>query len=139
MPAVSRLFEPILAPLLGERRVTLLLLAVSAVQVGLVAIGLPGWPCPVKTFLGIPCPGCGLSTAVVYLLQGKWENALRSHAFAPLFLIGFVLAAVVTMAPGETRRQAVSAIARLERRTGMVAFLLLGLVAYWVLRLLWSF
>ncbi len=116
-----------------------LLLSASALQVGLVAAGLPGWPCPVKTFLGILCPGCGLSTAVVYLLQGKWENALRSHAFAPLFLFGFVLAAVVTALPGDAHRQAVGEIARLERRTGMVAFLLLGLVAYWVLRLLLRF
>ena len=139
MLAVSRLFEPALAPLLGERRAMLLLLAASALQVGLVATGLPGWPCPVKTFLGILCPGCGLSTAVVYLLQGKWENALRSHAFAPLFLFGFVLAAVVTALPGDTHRQAVSGVARLERRTGIVAFLLLGLVAYWVLRLLLRF
>ncbi len=137
--AVSRLFEPALAPLLGERRAMLLLLAASALQVGLVAIGLPGWPCPVKSFLGIPCPGCGLSTAVVYLLQGKWENALRSHAFAPLFLFGFVLAAAITALPGNTHRQAVSEIARLERRTGIVAFLLLGLVAYWVLRLFLRF
>ncbi len=137
--AVSRLFEPVLAPLLEKRGVMALLLAISTLQVGLVATGLPGWPCPVKSFLGISCPGCGLSTAVVYLLQGEWENALRSHAFAPLFLFGFMLAAVVTVLPGDTHRQAVSKVARLERRTGMVAFLLLGLVAYWVLRLLWSF
>ncbi len=76
---------------------------------------------------------------MVYLLQGQWENALRSHAFAPLFLFGFVLAAAVSVLPGNTHRQAVSEIARLERRSGMVAFLLLGLVAYWVLRLLLRF
>jgi hypothetical protein len=136
---VSRLFEPILAPLLAERRAMLLVLAASALQVGLVATGLPAWPCPVKTFLGIPCPGCGLSTAVVYLLHGKWENGLRSHAFAPFFLFGFVLAAAISALPGDTRRQAVSGVARFEQRTGIVAFLLLGLVAYWVLRLLLRF
>jgi len=125
--------------MLGERRATLLLLAASALQVGLVMIGLPGWPCPVKTFLGIPCPGCGLSSAMGYLLQGQWENALHSHAFAPFFLFGFVLAAAVSVLPGDTQRQAVRRVAHVERRTGMVAFLLLGLVAYWVLRLLWSF
>ncbi len=136
---MSRLFEPIVAPLLAGRKVTLLLLAASAVQVGLVMLGLPGWPCPVKAFLGIPCPGCGLSSALVYLLQGQWANALHNHAFAPFFLIGFVLAAVVSALPGDAHRQAVGEVARLERRTGMVAFLLLGLVAYWVLRLFWGF
>jgi hypothetical protein len=137
--AVSRLFEPVLAPLLGERRVMALLLAASTLQVGLVAAGLPSWPCPIKTFLGIPCPGCGLSTAMVYLLQGKWENALHSHAFAPLFLLGFALAAVVSVLPGDAHRQAISGVAHFERRTGIAAFLLLGLVAYWVLRLLFRF
>ena len=117
----------------------LLLLAASTAQMSLVMIGLPGWPCPVMAFLGIPCPGCGLSLAMAYLLQGQWENALRSHAFAPLFLVGFVLAAVVSALPGDTHRQAVSGVAHFERRTGMVAFLLLGLVAYWTLRLLWGF
>ena len=139
MLAVSRLFEPVLAPLLGERRAAALLLAASVLQVGLVATGLPGWPCPIKAFLGIPCPGCGLSIAVVYLLHGQWENALHSHAFAPFFLFGFVLAAVVSALPGDTHRQAVAGVARLERRTGIVAFLLLGLVAYWALRLLLRF
>jgi len=139
MSAVSRLFEPILAPLLGDRRAILLLLAASAVQVSLVAAGLPAWPCPVKSFLGIPCPGCGLSSALVYLLHGKWQNALHSHAFAPIFLFGFVLAAVVSTLPGDTHRQAVAEVARFERRTGIMAFLLLGLVVYWVLRLLLRF
>ena len=76
---------------------------------------------------------------MVCLLQGKWENALHSHAFAPIFIFGFVLAAVVSALPGDTHRQAVAEIARFEQRTGIVAFLLLGLVAYWVLRLIWRF
>jgi hypothetical protein len=137
LPAASKLFEPILAPLVGERRATLLLVAIGILQVGLTAAGLPGWPCPVKTFLGIPCPGCGLSSALVWLLRGEWDNALRAHIFAPVFLLGFVLMAVVSMLPGGLHRKVVGEIARLERRTGIMAFLLLGLMAYWGLRLLW--
>ena len=81
---------------------------------GLVTTDMPGWPCPVKAVLGVPCPGCALSTAVVPLVRGIWSYALRDHAFAPLFLLR---------------------IMTLERRIGIVAFLLLGVIVYWVLRL----
>jgi len=133
-PAAS-LFRPILAPLLSERKVALLLAGIGTLQVGLVATGLPGWPCPIKAALGVPCPGCGLSAAVVLLLRGRWSYALRVHAFAPVFLLGIMLMMMVSLLPADLHRRAVARIAALERRTGIVAFLLLGLVAYWVLRL----
>ena len=105
-------------------------------QIGLVATGLDGWQCPVKAALGIPCPGCGLSTAMVLLLRGEWRAALSTHAFAPVLLFGFVLMAVVTALPEPLHRKAVSRIAALERRTGIVTGVLLALVVYWCVRLL---
>jgi hypothetical protein len=46
---------------------------------------------------GIPCPGCGLTTAIAELLRGDWRGSLSIHAFAPIFVVAFVimLAAVV--------------------------------------------
>ena len=86
--------------------------------------------------LGVPCPGCGLSVAVVLLLPVIWSDALRVHAFAPVLLLGIVLmVVVVTLLPDDSYLTAVARIAALERRTGIVAFLLLGLIVYWVLRL----
>ena len=87
--------------------------------------------------LGVPCPGCGLSAAVVLLLPVIWSDALRVHAFAPVLLLGIVLmvVVVVTLLPDDSYLTAVARIAALERRTGIVAFLLLGLIVYWVLRL----
>ncbi len=38
--------------------------------------------CVFRSTIGIPCPGCGLSRAFVYLLQGQWRQALLYH---PLF------------------------------------------------------
>nr|MBC8253364.1 DUF2752 domain-containing protein [Ardenticatenia bacterium] len=82
------------------------------------------------------CPGCGLSVAVVLLLPVIWSDALRVHAFAPVLLLGIVLmVGVVTLLPDDSYLTAVARIAALERRTGIVAFLLLGLIVYWVLRL----
>ena len=72
---------------------------------------------------------------MVLLLRGRWSNALRVHAFAPVFLIGTMLVAVISLLPDDSHRTAVARIAAFQRPTSIVAFLLLGLIAYWVLRL----
>jgi hypothetical protein len=133
----AKVLSPILAPLLEKRWEALLLVGAAALQVGLTYTGLPGWVCPIKAALGVPCPGCGLSTAVGLLLHGKWHAAFSAHAFAPIFLSGFIIMAVVAVLPGRLHREAVRWIAVIERRTGVMAFLLLGLLFYWGLRLLW--
>lgn len=135
----SFLFAPVLAPLLSNRLFSLLLTGIGVLQVALVTAGLPGWQCPVKAALGVPCLGCGLSTAMALLLRGRWYDALSTHAFAPFFLFGFILMAVVGVLPERLRVSTIDRVASLERRTGLVAFLLLGLVAYWVVRLAWLF
>jgi len=131
------LFVPILASLLENRLVALLLGGIAALQIGLVAAGLDGWQCPIKATLGVPCPGCGLGTAMLLLLRGEWRAAISTHAFAPSFLLGFALMGAVSALPGRLHREAVCRIAALERRTGIVTFVLLGLVVYWGARLLW--
>jgi len=73
---------------------------------------------------------------MVSLLQGEWRAALSTHAFAPVLLLGFILMAVIAVLPGRLNRGAVRRIAALERRTGIVTFVLLGLVVYWGIRLL---
>ncbi|MBN1811532.1 MAG: DUF2752 domain-containing protein [Anaerolineae bacterium] len=129
------LFTPVLASLMQNRWSALLLVGIAALQVGLVALGVDGWRCPIKAAFGVPCPGCGLSAAMVLLFQGEWRAALSSHAFAPVFLFGFVLMVVVSLLPGRVHRMVVRWIAALERRTGVVMFVLLALVVYWGFRL----
>lgn len=130
----AQLFNPVLASLLSNRWVALLLVLIGAAQVALVGTRL-GWTCPVKAALGIPCPGCGLSTAVALLFRGEWLAALAEHAFAPVFVLGFALMAVVSLLPESPRRATIERIAGLERRTGFTTLLLLGLMVYWGLRL----
>jgi hypothetical protein len=131
----SRLRAPVLASLLQNRWIALLLVGMATLQVSLAALELPGWPCPVKTMLGIPCPGCGLTAAMVLLLHGEWRAALSIHAFAPVFLLGIGIMATVSALPDPLRRVAIRKIAVLEQRTGITTFLLLGLVVYGGLRL----
>jgi hypothetical protein len=134
-PRISRLlFTPVLAPLVQDRRLTLILMGVAALQVCLTATGFPAWQCPLKSSLGIPCPGCGLSSAIVLWIQGHWRAAVSVHAFAPVFLIGFFLMMATAVLPERIHRDAIRCIAWLERCTGIIPFLLIGIIGYWVLR-----
>ena len=43
-------------------------------------ISLPGWdifPCPFKTVIGLPCPGCGMTRACQAALRGDWAMVLE--------------------------------------------------------------
>jgi hypothetical protein len=127
---------PILAPLLRHRWFALALVGVGALQVGLAIANLPGWTCPIKAVLRVPCPGCGLSGAVAMLLTGEWQAALATHAFAPLFLLSFVALAAISTLPEPLRQKAIWQIAVLEQRTAISALLLWALIVYWGLRLI---
>jgi len=127
-------FTPVLSSLL-ERRLTawVLVLGVAA-QVGLVAMGLPGWSCPFRSVFGIPCPGCGLTTAVTLLMRGEWRTALSLHAFSPLVLLTGGLMIGIGVLPPTIHREAVAWISGMERKTGVTTVLLFGLLGYWILR-----
>ncbi len=107
----------------------------GALLLGLHLAGLPGWACPFKSLLGIPCPGCGLTTAMGQLLHGQLSQALQTHAFAPLFLFALVVMTVVIALPERQHKSAVGWIAKFEGRTGMTAWALAALLVYWGLRL----
>jgi hypothetical protein len=132
----DKLFSPMLASLITKRTEALILGGVVAVQFGLVTAGLPGWTCPFKAAFGIPCPGCGLSTAVGLLLHGQWYAAMTKHAFAPVFLLGLVIVVGVSILPEAVRMAAVQKIAAIEKRTGVTAVVMIGLMLYWGFRLI---
>lgn len=69
----------------SSRRNTGWLLLAGAVA-GLALLGSGAPLCPFAGWLGIPCPGCGLTRATVALVSGDWQTALRLHP-----LVGFVL------------------------------------------------
>jgi hypothetical protein len=129
-------FTPVVGAVLKGRAESLAISAAAALQVGMVYAHLPGWSCPIKAALGIPCPGCGLSIACSFLLHGQWGEAMKAHAFAPLFLAGVALIALVSLLPEKPRQLLVLEVCALERRTGFMAWFLAGLFLYWGLRLL---
>lgn len=128
--------KPVLAPLLKSREFCLITVGILGAHLTLVALGLPGWPCPIRSTLGIPCPGCGLSRAANTLLRGNWREALTIHAFAPLFVLAVALVALVGLLPTPSRIKLVGWMEIAERRTGFFFWLLTALVVYWLARIL---
>lgn len=124
------------AALLLDRRVALALTAAAAAQMGAVAAGVGGWPCPFKGLTGVPCPGCGLTRAAVALARGEWGESLAAHAFAPVVLLALAAFAVAAVLPRRRREAFAAAAGRLERRTRASAVLLAALLIYWSVRLL---
>jgi hypothetical protein len=128
-------FTPVFSTLIENRPQGLTIVGSGVLLVGLHLAGLPGWACPFKTMFGIPCPGCGLTTAMDQLLHGQLSNSLHTHAFAPIFLFSMVVMAVVLTLPEKQHKSAVEWIARFERHTGITALILVALMVYWVIRL----
>jgi hypothetical protein len=55
--------------------------------------GFSNYPMPAtcrsRAWLGMKCPGCGLTRSIVYLAHGDWHASLRMHRF------GWLMAAVI--------------------------------------------
>ncbi len=130
------LFKPILASILNNRIGCAMITGASILQLGLVSAKLPAWQSPIHAVFGIPDPGCGLSRAIVALLRGDWRTSLTFHAFAPLFVVALSLIAITAVLPQRPRDKIVALIEDVERHTGLTALLLIGLVIYWLARLL---
>jgi hypothetical protein len=126
---------PVFAQILESRPTTLLIVSAAVVHGGLNLLGLPSWECPIRHTLGVPCPGCGLSRAMGALLHGDWQTAMTYHAFAPIFLASLIFMAVVLLLPAGPYGQVVDWTRRFETKTGLVAAGLVGLMIYWVIRL----
>ena len=129
-------FPPVLSALWRERGLAWAVCAAAGAQAALVAAGLPGWLCPVKALTGVPCPGCGLTRATAALFRGDLSAALRTHAYAPVILLALLLTGLALLLPKDARLAFVSAVESFERRTGVTAIALVGLLAYWLARLL---
>jgi hypothetical protein len=131
----SNAFAPV-SPLLRDRKFALVIAGTVGVQIALVSLSLPGWECPFFRVTGIPCPGCGLTRAVILLLKGDLQASLRFHAFAPIVLLSAVALVLVLLLPKSITQPAISKMEMLEQQTGLTVIILVGLILYWLARLL---
>jgi hypothetical protein len=128
-------FKPSFSTLIENRTEGLAIVGTGALLVGLHLAGLPGWACPFKSLFGIPCPGCGLTTATGQLLHGQFSASLHTHAFAPIFFFSYLVMTVVLFLPEKQRTSVIEWIAMFEKQTGIAPLVLTALMLYWVIRL----
>jgi hypothetical protein len=130
------IFKPILGTILRDRRLASIICGAASLQLLLAWFGLPGWTCPLFHTFGIPCPGCGMTRATLFLVRGDWKHALTMHVYAPIILIGLIMIAVCTVAPRNHADKIIVRTEAIERYTGISFILLGGLIVYWLARLL---
>ncbi|MGI9166328.1 MAG: DUF2752 domain-containing protein [Pyrinomonadaceae bacterium] len=128
-------FLPI-SSVLSDRKLTRVLAGVAGFQIVLVSLNLPAWECPFLRVTGVPCPGCGLTRAIMLLLQGEIYASIRFHAFAPIFLICIVIVVLAALLPKSSIQPVISRTELLERQKGLSVIVLSGLILYWLARLL---
>jgi len=126
----------VLTPILRDRKFALAISGMALLQLALAMSGVDAWPCPFLHALGIPCPGCGLTRASLFLFRGDWRRALDFHAFAPVLILALALIGCAAVAPKTPRARLITGIESLERYTGITSLVLLGLIVYWLARLL---
>jgi hypothetical protein len=129
-------FNHAFSELLADRRAIAVIAGAGALHLGLSMAGITIWSCPIRAVTGLPCPGCGLTTATLELLRGDVAGSLQTHAFAPIFLAGLVLMIVSLVLPERQRQGLFSALNNWEVRNGLTSWVLFGLVLYWVVRIM---
>ena len=129
------LFRPVFSNILRNRRLGSAICAAALLQLLLTLFGLPGWPCPIFHTLGIPCPGCGLTRATLYLFHGDFKQSLMMHAFAPIFVTALAVITFCTVGPRNHTERIAAGAETLEHYTGLTVVLLSGLILYWLARL----
>lgn len=111
----------------------------AAAIVRLTPVKLAGWgiPCFLNTCFHIPCPGCGGTRAIEYLLQGRLWDSFLAHPLviytAACYLYFMVSYSIVTFVKKET-----FFIRRLPFGRGLLAGAGILVMAQWAGKLLYG-
>jgi hypothetical protein len=129
-------YTPAFSSVLENRRESLIIAGIGVAHFGLRFAGLPGWNCPILAATGVPCPGCGLTRAMIEFIRGDFVQSFHTHAFAPIFLLVMVVIGVTLVLPEAQRSSVLAWISNLETRNGITAWVLVSLMLYWAFRLI---
>lgn len=95
-------------------------------------LGLP--PCMMMLRLGVPCPGCGVTTAVTHAARGELWHSLVTQPFGFALALAAVLALPVALVVHFSGRDLRATLERLSRRP--LWFAVVALVALaWIYKI----
>ena len=66
--------------------------------------------CPLKMLSGLPCPGCGITKAIIFFYEGDLLKSLYYHVLGPLVPIACVFAIMVLSTELVTQKNYFSSI-----------------------------
>lgn len=128
-------FAQVLAPLLAKRLWCGWIALAGVAHLALAGSSQANLGCSLQTLTGLRCPGCGLTTAMLDLLCGRWTEAIAHHAFVPVFCFALILITFAAVLPEWWRQQLVGAVGRFEQRTGIMPLIAFALVLYGCFRM----
>jgi hypothetical protein len=126
--------RPYLSRLLRSRSQCLLIPLVFAGYGLLHVLGFGFWRCPLQWATGRPCPGCGLTRAVLAGLQGDWAGMVQYHPFAPVLGGLFAGLLVLGLLPNTWREAVADRLERVEYRCAPVAIFAVVFILWALLR-----
>ncbi|WP_169311153.1 DUF2752 domain-containing protein [Thermodesulfatator indicus] len=85
------------------------------------------WICPIKALTGYPCPGCGLTDAFRFLLQGEVRLAFFTN---PLVFLVLAILISIAILPEKT-------LITFQKKRGWECLLVLVL-GWWIFRLIFG-
>jgi hypothetical protein len=95
------------------------------------AAGVPIALCIMKTLVGIPCPGCGITTSVALLTRSRISEALEANPAGPVVAL-FVIVQVLLVVAAAARFLPDTTTVRLSRTHDRV--LVASLICAWMAR-----
>ncbi len=129
-PIVAQfLRQPILCRILLAAVVGILLMSMLSVSV---------WSCPVLRICKVPCPGCGLTRSMKFLLCGDVINSIRYHPLGLAALLSGIVLTAGAMLPRRARVLLAQFVSPIERKIRLHGVLLIALIFLWILRILGS-
>lgn len=126
---------PRFAPLLQRRAWALSIVVFGVFHLGVEALGWGGAGCVFREGTGLPCPGCGLTTAARQAVAGRWAESLATHPFLSVFVAGYLTLLLAAVLPDDSRARLAAVVETWEQRSGFMLPLAAGLLGFWVWRL----
>jgi len=128
--------KPIIAHFLRQPVLCRALLATAVVLVLLTVFSISLWSCPVLRICHIPCPGCGLTRSVKFLLLGDVTSSMRYHPLGAVAVVSGVVLLGGAFLPRRIRIGIGRIVSPWERRVRLHGLILGTLIFSWIFRLL---